>query len=178
MQSTASKIRSFVMNMHHKVIFTSADLLAFGSRNAVDIELCRLVKRGLIKRLANGVFSLSLEEPEESPSASEIARIKAERFGKHVIVADNKQISNTGNLYLTINGCKSSFESVHGRIHFRPISPAKLTNPAIPAFHTAEPIDTAFQQSNKILSLVYKLVLLAIHLSKESRAELGIEAPF
>lgn len=117
MSSTAEKVRSLALSFARNVVFTTGQLLTCGSRNAVDIELCRLVKAGTIKRLASGVFA-NVSSNSEGPGVLEIARAKAQRFGKRLI--EDAQAST---MQFCSDGCKTAFASVYGRIYFKAVSP-------------------------------------------------------
>jgi hypothetical protein len=52
--STTLRIRQFIANLPQALIFSTRDLLNFGTRAAVDQCLCRLVRKGNIRRLAWG----------------------------------------------------------------------------------------------------------------------------
>lgn len=59
-----------------------ADFLAIGSREAVDLALHRLARKGTIRRLARGVYDFPKEHPvlgPLTPSAGEVAKALAGR---------------------------------------------------------------------------------------------------
>jgi hypothetical protein len=63
-------------------VFVPADFLEIGSRDAVDVVLHRLVRKGTIRRLARGVYDFPREHPvlgPLSPSAEEVAKALAGR---------------------------------------------------------------------------------------------------
>jgi hypothetical protein len=63
-------------------VFVSADFLGLGSREAVDIALHRLARKGTIRRLARGVYDFPKEHPvlgSLQPSAEAVARVLAGR---------------------------------------------------------------------------------------------------
>ena len=63
-------------------VFVPNDFLALGSREAVDVALHRLVRKGTIRRLARGVYDLPQEHPVLgllSPSAEAVAQALAGR---------------------------------------------------------------------------------------------------
>lgn len=120
MPSIASKVRDLIIGFG-ELAFNTAQVLCCGSRNAVDIELCRLVKKRVITRLAAGIFVLNCESGGIS-SQKEIAGLKASRFGKKIVEA----VSGvpTGLCYFT-DGCRSSFQTIYGRIYFKYCSSSK-----------------------------------------------------
>ena len=63
-------------------VFVPADFLEIGSRDAVDIALHRLTRKGTIRRLARGVYDFPKEHPvlgPLSPSADAVAKALAGR---------------------------------------------------------------------------------------------------
>ena len=63
-------------------VWVPSDFLRLGSREAVDIALHRLVKRGVIRRLARGLYDFPKEHPilgSLQPSAEAIAQALAGR---------------------------------------------------------------------------------------------------
>ena len=63
-------------------MFVPADFLGIGSREAVDLALHRLARKGTIRRLARGVYDFPKEHPALgplSPSAEAVARALAGR---------------------------------------------------------------------------------------------------
>ncbi len=129
---TTSHIRKFIFKLPKGIIFSTRELLNFGTRAAVDQCLCRLVKRGDIRRLAWGLFMRNdLTVP--MPSLRDIAIEKAKAFGRQIIVdgteaarllglvaSDNQKI-----VYAT-NGRSSSFQINNIRVYFRGVSARKM----------------------------------------------------
>ena len=63
-------------------MFVPADFLDIGSREAVDVVLHRLAKKGTIRRLARGVYDFPKEHPvlgRLQPSAEDVAKALAGR---------------------------------------------------------------------------------------------------
>lgn len=63
-------------------VFVPADFLGIGSREAVDLALHRLARKGTIRRLARGVYDFPKEHPvlgPLTPSAEAVARALAGR---------------------------------------------------------------------------------------------------
>ncbi|HEV3439733.1 MAG TPA: DUF6088 family protein [Gemmata sp.] len=63
-------------------VFVPADFLGIGSREAVDLALHRLARKGTIRRLARGIYDFPKEHPvlgPLSPSADDVARALAGR---------------------------------------------------------------------------------------------------
>ncbi|MBI4533459.1 MAG: type IV toxin-antitoxin system AbiEi family antitoxin domain-containing protein, partial [Candidatus Melainabacteria bacterium] len=53
---TSSFIKRHIYRLPLDKIFSTRDFLIYGSRTAVDQTLAKLVKKGMIIRLARGVF--------------------------------------------------------------------------------------------------------------------------
>jgi hypothetical protein len=63
-------------------VFVPADLLSFGSRQAIDVALHRMVRQGKVRRLARGVYDFPKDHPVLgllTPSAETVARALAGR---------------------------------------------------------------------------------------------------
>jgi Family of unknown function (DUF6088) len=82
--SAITHIRKLIYSLPEGGTFTTRDCLSFGFRSAVDRALSRLVKNGMIRRLARGVFARDSKNQTEY-SDFEIAKLKAEAFGRKII---------------------------------------------------------------------------------------------
>jgi hypothetical protein len=140
MYSIAKTVRDKIAEFGKNVLFSSKDLLGCGSRNAVDIELCRLVKSGKILRLTSGVFT-RIMEGLQLPSTLEIARAKAERFSKRLYEAEesDQDKSPSGTDTFHTDGSRTSMQTVHGCIIFKHRAPAKCAVRALNTEDTASP---------------------------------------
>jgi hypothetical protein len=81
-QSIDSKILTRIQRRGHGSVLVPGDFLDLGSREAVDLVLHRLVRKGTIRRLARGVYDFPREHPVLgmlSPSADTVARALAGR---------------------------------------------------------------------------------------------------
>src|SRR5438105_2293846 len=81
-QSIDSRILASIQSRGRGSVFVPADFLDFGSRQAVDIALHRLARKGTIRRLARGVYDFPKEHPvlgPLQPSAEAVARALAGR---------------------------------------------------------------------------------------------------
>lgn len=130
---TSSYIKRFVFQLQGHQLFTTRDLLNFGSRNSIDQTIYRLIKAGIIKRLARGVFSRVDIAFEHIFSVHEIATIKAESFGRKIIIhakdiAHKLKLAPAGNEETTYatNGGTSSFLYEGKRIHFKKTSAKRM----------------------------------------------------
>lgn len=81
-QSIDSQVLAEILSRGHGSVFVPADFLEIGSREAVDITLHRLARKGTIRRLARGVYDFPKEHPTLgplSPSAEAVAEALAGR---------------------------------------------------------------------------------------------------
>jgi len=81
-QSLDSKVLYRIRGGGRGSVHASADFFDLGSREAVDLALHRLVKKGMIRRLARGVYDYPKQHPTLgplSPSAETIAAALAGR---------------------------------------------------------------------------------------------------
>ena len=81
-QAVDSKILASIRKQGRGSVFVPTDFLGIGSRRAVDVALHRLIRQGLIRRLARGIYDYPKEHPvlgPLEPSAEAIARALAGR---------------------------------------------------------------------------------------------------
>jgi len=131
--STAEAIYQYIAALAEGVLFATQELLALGSRDAIDACLYRMVKAGKIIRWTPGVF-IRAEEHNRVPSALEVATIKARVFGKKIAqhgldAAQSLGLVDEGNPTPTVLACcrHSSFLFAKKiRIHIRGTVPRKL----------------------------------------------------
>lgn len=81
-QSIDFRILATIHGRGRGSVFVPADFLGIGSREAIDLALHRLTKKGTIRRLARGVYDFPKKHPALgllSPSADTVARALAGR---------------------------------------------------------------------------------------------------
>src|SRR5579885_852602 len=81
-QSIDSRILARIHGWGRGAVFVPGDYLVLGSREAVDLALHRLARKGTIRRLARGVYDFPKEHPVLgllAPSADAVARALAGR---------------------------------------------------------------------------------------------------
>src|SRR5665213_2765816 len=81
-KSIDSRVITAIRSRGRGSVFVPADFLEMGSREAVDITLHRLARKGTIRRLARGVYDFPKDHPvlgRLSPSAEAIAKALAGR---------------------------------------------------------------------------------------------------
>ncbi|HNT27503.1 MAG TPA: DUF6088 family protein [bacterium] len=82
MQGLDTKILNRVRGKGKGSLVMPGDLLDLGTRRAIDVALHRLVKKGVLRRLARGIYDLPRTHPELGllmPSADEVAKALAGR---------------------------------------------------------------------------------------------------
>jgi hypothetical protein len=112
---TATFIRRHIFQLPPGRIFATRHLLPYGSRAAVDQALSRLVKAGVIIRLARGIF-VRQEPGAGLPSVPAVVAAKAEAFGKQIATGGAELARQFGlaagtrpGLTFCVNGSSSSF---------------------------------------------------------------------
>ena len=86
-QSIDSQVLAAISGRGNGSVFVPADFLDLGSREAIDIVLHRLTRKGTIRRLARGVYDLPKEHPvlgPLTPSAEAVAQALAGRDHTHL----------------------------------------------------------------------------------------------
>src|SRR5580698_7824194 len=81
-QSIDSRILATIRGRGRGSVFVPADFLDLGSREAIDIALHRLARKGTVRRLARGLYDFPKQHPVLgllSPSAQVVARALAGR---------------------------------------------------------------------------------------------------
>lgn len=129
---TTNLVRRRISQLPLGRLFTTRDFLVFGTRASVDKELSRLVKKGIILRLARGVFVRQHSHLADI-SAADVARVKAESFGKQLATWGGNAARELGlitdgsdQLLFCVNGSSSSFKFGGITIYLRKTCARKL----------------------------------------------------
>lgn len=129
MFSAASQIRRHLYNIEEDTLISIRRLLIYGTRRAVDGAVGRLVRAGLLQRVARGLYIKPSGMGVEF-SDFEIAEAKARGFGKgiythgDVLAAEmgiTKPLDVAARRSFAVEGSSSSFDSVNGRINLRSV---------------------------------------------------------
>lgn len=110
-------------------IFTTRDMLIYGSRTAVDSALHRMVKAEFIVRLARGVF---VRDASKEPSLFEIAEAKLRAFKAKIldhadkILHDLSISPNPPAAVFAKSGHSSSFWTMRGRVYLQGVCEKKV----------------------------------------------------
>lgn len=99
MQSIDSKVISRIYGRGRGCVVTPKDFLDLGSRQAVDLALHRLVKKGTLHRLARGLYYYPRIDPELGPLSPTIDDIAKALKGR-----DNIRIQPSGGYAANILG--------------------------------------------------------------------------
>jgi hypothetical protein len=81
-QSIDSQVFTAIRSLGRGCVFVPADFLEIGSREAIDVTLHRLARKGTIRRLARGVYEFPKDHPVLGrlfPSAEAVAEALAGR---------------------------------------------------------------------------------------------------
>ena len=82
MQTIDSKLKSRIYGHGRGAVFTPNDFLDLGSRDAVDKALSRLTTRGVVRRLARGLYEYPREHPELGTLSPNIEKVAKALTGK------------------------------------------------------------------------------------------------
>jgi hypothetical protein len=113
-------------------IFTTRELLQYGTRAAVDQTLYRMVEAGFINRVARGVF---IRDVSYSPPIEEIVEAKMAAWNKTIFThAENLlailNLAPKGPKdahVVAVDGPSSSFETIAGRVELKAIGRRKVS---------------------------------------------------
>lgn len=116
--STAARLRRFINSLNDGKMFTITEILDCGKRKTIDVALSRLASKGVIQRLACGVY-MKGDEYTKRPQPIEVAEVKANAFGKTLSLNRNdlnKSLNpsvtsdNIETIEFWIDGYSSSFQ--------------------------------------------------------------------
>ncbi len=134
MINMASNVRRHITAAEPSRIFTTREMQYCGSRGAVDQELSRLVKVGVLIRLANGVF-VRHDHPSPFLPPDEIVQAKAAAFGKRIARDGTETLAQLNvtdtprdKLFYSSSGCTTEFNlTLHGmRVQLKGVSERKM----------------------------------------------------
>lgn len=127
-------IRRYVNSLCDRQMFSTRDVLHFGSRTSVDKCLEKLVTQGRIVRVARGLFMRG-DDTCPLPSAMEVAMAKANAFGKEVSIHGDDLVAQllltpsqdcSNSLTFWVDGHASSFWYGDTKIVFKSASARKI----------------------------------------------------
>ena len=130
--SASSYIRKHINSLEKGQIFTTREMLNYGSRAAVDNTLFRMVDKGLIDRLTSGVF-VKPDHKGPNITAWQVACVKAKAFGKKIvrheadIAADlDLEVEPNEKIVFRVSGRSTHFRFGLKVIHFKGTSQKTL----------------------------------------------------
>jgi len=125
-------IRRNIRQLPLDKIFTTRDFLPCGTRAAIDQALFRLVNKGIIIRLARGVF-VKAGSNLKAIDARKVAGVKARAFGKRLASWGGQLAQQFGlvakssnRVMFAVDGSSSCFRFGDITIHFKKVGPRKL----------------------------------------------------
>jgi hypothetical protein len=83
--TTDSRLKRRVYGQGRGSVFTPNDFLDLGGRDAVDKALSRLAARGVIRRLARGLYEYPREHPDLGTLSPNLEKVAKALAGKHRI---------------------------------------------------------------------------------------------
>lgn len=131
--STIDQIRQHISELPPHKLFTTRDLLNYGTRSAVDNAIHKLVKFSEIVRVVPGVFRSP--HRNEIVGITELAQVKAKSFGRTIVsYAEDVAIDlglvveqdANGEFFFATDGRTSSFRFGPLKIHLKGTSPRKM----------------------------------------------------
>lgn len=130
--SAISNVRRFLNTLEPGSIFCSRSLLHLGTVTAVNQALYRLAKQGEIVRLSKGIYYWGTDL-STIPSAAKVASIKAEAYGKQILIDESVLKSRLGSssdnpsvITFLVDGHTSEFKYGDLKIVFKSASARKL----------------------------------------------------
>lgn len=150
MAETLNKISERINQMKKGSIFFPSDFVDISSDDVIRQTLSRLVKRGYIQRIAQGIYCIPRENKmlgiEILPTSDEIAKRVAER--------DRVKIIPTGDMALNQTGLSTQL----------PINTVYLTNGARKNIALSNGNKIIFRESNelRIFEFVSRLMMLIV----------------
>lgn len=152
-QAIESRILAAIRKQGRGSVFVPADFLGIGSRQAVDVALYRLIRQGVIRRLARGLYDYPKEHPvlgPLDPSAETIARALAGR--------DRTRLQPAGAYAANTLGLS---EQVPARIVFLTDGPARVVKVGQTTIHlrrtTPKNMETAGRLSGILIQALREL---------------------
>lgn len=115
--STDDQILKAINSLGYGAVFVPTDFLSFGSRQAVDIVLHRLVRKGTIRRLARGIYDF----PKEHPKIGKL-QPSPEKIAEALVGRDCTRIQPTGAYAANILGLS---EQVPAKVVFLTDGPSR-----------------------------------------------------
>lgn len=123
---TSEMIRQSIAEKPPGAVFSSADFLSVGTRAAVDQALLRMMRSGIIERVARGLYAKSGEQVDAQTIAYAVAQKTGERLGL-APSGDTNQL-----LVVPTSGPSRTVKSAGHTLQFRRMSQRKVQLAASP----------------------------------------------
>ncbi|HSX38715.1 MAG TPA: DUF6088 family protein [Chlamydiales bacterium] len=117
LNSIDHQILKAIHSLGYGAVFVPTDFLGFGSRQAIDIVLHRLVRKGTIRRLARGIYDF----PKEHPKLGKLLP-SPEKIAEALVGRDCTRIQPTGAYAANILGLS---EQVPAKVVFLTDGPSR-----------------------------------------------------
>lgn len=124
--STFQAIRQAIAGQPQGAVFSSADFLSAGTRAAVDQALFRLMKDGMIVRVARGLYATAGQPVDAQTVASALAR----KTGEHVGLAPVEGAGEV--LVVPTSGLSRTLKAAGRTVQFQRMSQRKVQLAASP----------------------------------------------
>ena len=118
LKSIDSQILEVINARGHGFVFVPTDFLNLGSREAVDVVLHRLVRKGTIRRVARGIYDF----PKEHPMLGRL-QPSPEKIAEALVGRDYTRIQPTGAYAANILGLS---EQVPAKVVFLTDGPSRI----------------------------------------------------
>ncbi|MCC7528733.1 MAG: type IV toxin-antitoxin system AbiEi family antitoxin domain-containing protein [Candidatus Melainabacteria bacterium] len=127
-------VRRYVYQLKDGQVFSTREVLHLGSRTSIDQALRDLVKKGMIVRLARGVYRRG-DDTLPLPAPLEVATVKATAYGKDLSIHGDDLLAQLNLstpqakskvLIFWVDGGASSFRYGDTKIVFKPASARKI----------------------------------------------------
>ncbi len=125
----SASIKAKIRNTEDGKLFVSRDFAHLAPRNCIDRNLSELARKGVIVRVARGIFMRNMGEAHK-PSVEEVANAKARAFSKRIKFLHSRIYNNgksaDGEYTFLCDGATTSFRYENSTITFRATTPKRL----------------------------------------------------
>jgi len=125
----SASIKAKIRNTEDGKLFVSRDFAHLAPRNCIDRNLSDLARKGVIVRVARGIFMRNIGDAYK-PTVEEVANAKARAFSRrikflHTTIYNNNQNADAEYTFLC-DGTTTSFRYENSKITFRATTPKRL----------------------------------------------------
>jgi hypothetical protein len=123
---TSQAIRQAIASKPLGAVFSSADFLSVGTRSAVDQALSRMMRAGVIERVARGLYAAAGQSVATQTVANAVAQKTGEQVGLVICEGTARR------LVVPTSGPSRSVKAIGFTVQFRRMSPRKVQLAASP----------------------------------------------